>query len=135
MSITRTYLDADGEPVLAPRQGDRVCVRITLSSDQAVRNVVAVDLLPGGLEIEDPSLDTRWHQPRGEARPYGVRYHELLDDRVILYLDLQAERPMTFEYWTRAVTPGTYSIPRITSEAMYRPDIVAANGEGCMVIQ
>ena len=42
------------------RQGDLVIAEITLNAlDKALENVIVADLLPAGLEIENPRLESR----------------------------------------------------------------------------
>ena len=127
MSITRSYTDADGHSVAEFAQGDLVTVTIRLASSQARKDVVVVDLLPGGLQIEDGGLATRW-QHADEAKGVAVNFVEKLDDRLLLYCDLLGHTEAIFRYQTRAVTRGRFVIPRITAEAMYAPEVAAASG-------
>lgn len=58
MSVRRRYLDEQGRPIDLSklRSGDVVHVELMLSADQALEHVVIEDLLPAGLEIENPRL-------------------------------------------------------------------------------
>ena len=94
----------------------------------ACRYVVVVDLLPGGLQIEDGGLATRWQQA-DEAKGVQVNFVEKLDDRLLLYCDLLGQAEARFTYQARAVTRGRFVTPRITAEAMYSPEIAAASGD------
>jgi uncharacterized protein YfaS (alpha-2-macroglobulin family) len=57
IKIRRAYLDLDGQPAGGSlRRGDIVQVRIAIDSTSELSNVVLEDLLPAGLEIENPRL-------------------------------------------------------------------------------
>ncbi len=128
LRVEREYLDEEMQPKTTFKQGDLVRVRLTLASPEPRTNVVVADLLPGGLEIEDGSLETRW-APSDKARRMNVLFVDKLDDRLLLFCHLDGGRhPATFVYTARAVTPGTYTIPRLAAECMYSPEIRAATG-------
>ena len=55
-----------------------------------------------------------------------LNFYERRDDRLLLYLDLWEGEDRTFRYTGRVVTPGTYRIPGVSAEAMYRPDVFAS---------
>ncbi len=57
LRVRREYLNRDGQPIGNIRQNDLVVVRITLSSISGLDmdNVVVTDLLPAGLEVENPA--------------------------------------------------------------------------------
>jgi hypothetical protein len=128
LKVRRSYTDADGHEVAEFAQGDLVTVTVRLSSSQASKDVVVVDLLPGGLQIEDGGLATRWQQA-DEAKGVRVNFVEKLDDRLLLFCDLLGQAEARFSYQARAVTRGRFVTPRITAEAMYSPDIAAASGD------
>ena len=92
MKITREYLDKTGTPATTFKQGDLITVRITLESLSDIPNLVFADILPGGMEIEDPTLVTRAAAFTDEqAKPYGIlrpKFIERRDDRYLLFGDL-----------------------------------------------
>ncbi len=64
ISIRRTILEADGKTAVDPAklvQGKLYQVRLILNTDRPAHNLVVTELLPAGLEIENPEL-------RGTAR-------------------------------------------------------------------
>ncbi len=140
IAVERQYLTLEGKPVRRRlRHGDLILVRLVLESPVARRNVVVADLLPGGLEIEDPSLATRASRPErpeeGALEPKAV---QLREDRLVLCADMCGDAPHTrqFSYLARAVTRGDFAIPRVRAEAMYDPAVAGeSGGAGRLVIE
>jgi uncharacterized protein YfaS (alpha-2-macroglobulin family) len=134
--VNRAWLDDKGKPidVTKLKQNDLVVAKITLNPNgNAYDNIAIEDLLPAGLEIENPNLDTAQALP-WLARDFGWCFHrDIRDDRLLLFT-----RPIygtsTFYYVARAVTPGTYIVPPITAECMYKPELRSVNDQGTMTI-
>jgi len=92
------------------------------AKDKPVNNLVVVDLLPAGLEIENPRLRSRGQLEYDPQMDYSPAYQDIRDDRILLFSDsLSGEQH--FSYTVRAVTPGRFNIPNAYAEAMYDPDI------------
>jgi len=126
MEVKRRYLDRRGEAVSSARSGDVLTVELTVRSNKPIDNVAMVDLLPGGLEpILDPSA-------RPEEIGDLIRF-ERREDRAVFFLRTSPD-PKTYTYKVRAVTAGTYNIPSVTAEAMYKPEINAAFGGGTLEV-
>jgi uncharacterized protein YfaS (alpha-2-macroglobulin family) len=134
--VGRTWLDDKGNPIdiLSLKQNALVVAKITLNPNgNAYDNIAIEDLLPAGLEIENPNLDTAQSLPwlNGD---FGWCFHrDIRDDRLLLFT-----RPVsdsrTFYYVARAVTPGKYIVPPITAECMYKPEVRSVNDQGVMII-
>ena len=129
LKLTREYLDKNGTPATTFKQGDLITVKITLESLSDIPNLVFADVLPGGMEIEDPTLVTRAAALTDEqAKPYGIlspKYIERRDDRYLLFGDLSESGIAVITYQARAVTRGKYVTPPSLVEAMYAPDLKA----------
>ena len=129
MKLTREYLDKTGTPATTFKQGDLVTVRITLESLSDIPNLVFADILPGGLEIEDPTLVTRAAALTDEqSKSYGIlrpQFIERRDDRYLLFGNLHENGIAVITYQARAVTRGKYVTPPSLVEAMYAPDLKA----------
>ena len=129
MIITREYLNEAGETASTFKQGELVTVKITLESMGKFNDLVFTDILPGGLEIEDPNLATRAAAISDEkAKRYGIlepKFIERRDNRYHLFGDLNEPGIAVVTYKTRAVTRGTYNTPPCLVEAMYIPDVKA----------
>ena len=111
------------------KQGDRIIVAISVMSSEArTTPLVIADLLPAGFEIEAVLRP----EDAGNAGPYrflgevaSPNIAEARDDRFVAALDLYERKPYTVAYMVRAVTPGTFTMPGVVAEDMYRPDTFA----------
>ena len=126
MEVSRRYLNSRGDAVTQARSGDVLTVELTVRSNRPLDNVAMVDLLPGGLEpILDPSA-------RPEESENLVRF-ERREDRAVFFLRTGPDAA-TYTYKVRAVTAGTWNIPSVTAEAMYKPELNAAFGGGTLEV-
>jgi len=133
LTLKREWLDRDDKP-LDPSNlhvGDLIHVRVTiaapsLTGGQAVDNVAIVDVLPGGVEVENPRLSTSVLAAGEDARPDRT---EFLDDRVILFTSVGRE-PRQFDYYLRAATIGEFAAPAVEASCMYDPGFAALTGGG-----
>jgi len=132
--IERRFYTLDGEPwEPGPlKEGDSLIVGIKLEARKAMPDALLIDLLPGGLEIENFNLTDakQWADvvvdgititDRGQAA--DVRHEEFRDDRYVAALKLDAGQDAHVFYLVRAVSPGTYRVPPTLVEDMYRPEI------------
>ena len=136
LKISRRYLTSTGAPFAGPvfAQSGAYLVEMTLDAPRSLKHVVAVDLLPAGLEIQNPRLqDDALPQalPEGRVSPTHV---ELRDDRLIAAFDELPAGVNRFYYIVRAVTPGTYQHPGANAECMYDPRIRATIPAGSLEI-
>ncbi len=64
LTVERVWKDADGKVIplnkgpVKLKQGDRITVELILKPGRKVSNLVISDLLPGGMEVENPRLKT-----------------------------------------------------------------------------
>jgi len=137
VSVRRRYLTADGSALTGPlRLGQLVRVELVMDADADLANAVVEDLLPAGLEAENPRLatsagaatpgptDTRWQAQRLDVR----------DDRVIAFGDLPAT-PQRFVYLARAVTAGDFAVPPARVEAQYDSALRSLSGAGRLRVE
>jgi len=110
------------------KQNDLIVVAITLenSYNQAIENIVITDLLPAGFEIENPRTKEipgmNWIKNDNQPTHLDVR-----DDRINFFVDLY-NRPQTYYYAVRAVSPGTYRMGPVMADAMYNGEYHSYNG-------
>lgn len=136
LQVRRSYLDEGGNPVdlNAIRQGDLLVVRIEAKAlNQPLENVVIADLLPAGLEIENPRLKTSASIPwlEDSAEP---QYMDVRDDRMLLFDTIPSYDARTFHYAARAATAGSFVVPPVRGEAMYDPGFNSTASSGRMTI-
>lgn len=131
--VRRTLMDVNGEtwrdarPV---RRGDLLVVRIDLEipGGRAIDNLIVTDMLPAGLEIENPDLATAAIVPwLSNTRTPWCLHHEMRDDRLLLFTG-PVRRKVSYHYALRAVTEGTFVWPPIAVEAMYDPSLYSVHG-------
>jgi uncharacterized protein YfaS (alpha-2-macroglobulin family) len=110
------------------KQNDLVVVAITLenSYSQSIENIVITDLLPAGFEIENPRTKEipgmNWIKNDFQPTHLDVR-----DDRINFFVDLY-NRPQTYYYAVRAVSPGTYRMGPVMADAMYNGEYHSYHG-------
>ena len=117
-------------------QNDLIVVYLEVwVNDDLNHDLMLVDLLPAGLELENARLegvidvgDLTWLGELSYADTI-----ELRDDRFVaafLADSYNGESVYTFAYLARAVTPGVYTMPPPHVEDMYRPYIQARGEAG-----
>ncbi|MFD2784156.1 alpha-2-macroglobulin family protein [Hymenobacter rubripertinctus] len=138
LQVRRQFLDRSGNPVGSTsfRQNDLVVVRITVQSAEAageVPNVAITDLLPAGLEIENPRIgavrDLAW--ATNAAQP---DYLDVRDDRLNLFTTA-TPKPKVFYYLARAVSKGTFKLGPISADAMYNAEYHSYSGAGVVRVR
>lgn len=132
IQVRREYLGLDGKPVKEFRQGDllQVAIRIAITSGE-VGDFVVCDLLPGCFEIEDELLMTRARNisPSEQERlSIFLSRMEKLYDRFLGFgnshwLDIGKEYSVIYK--VRVVSPGEYTVPPVSVESMYHPELRA----------
>lgn len=130
-SISRAYYHLDGTTadLKDVHQNDELVVVVSGEmSEKFERKVLAVDMLPAGLEPETVGLSTsrddgqfKWLTDLTEPT-----FFQLRDDRYMAGINLTEGSPrFKFAYVVRAVTPGTYTNPGPQVEDMYAPSFHA----------
>ena len=143
INIVRDYYDLHGNPITqaavdgqrslpALNSGDMVVVHIRVNSRRRIPDALLVDLLPAGLELENQNLKhavkldnftidgktvNQWQ------RRTQLLHQEYRDDRYVAAFDIHERQTVDLFYLARAVTPGTYTVPPVYVEDMYRPFI------------
>ena len=136
LAISRKFFSATGEAVAETtfQTGKTYIVELTVTPEQPVENLVVVDLLPAGFEIENPRLRDSAMPPnlaKAQATPTHI---DMRDDRLVLAYDKLGAHTSTFYYVVRAVTPGSYQHPPLQSEVMYDPSIFARTEAGSIAV-
>jgi len=138
LQVRRRYLDKNGNAVLGNmfRQGDLVIAEISVKpTAEDLHNVVVVDMLPAGLEIENPRLQSRKGIEWIGNKNYHPAYMDIRDDRLILFGNFRRGQTATFYYALRAVTRGTFTLPPVRAEAMYAPETASVASSGEVVVE
>ena len=138
LEIERLLLDREGKAIdpTALRQGDLIVVKTRVRSVAGdVDNVVVQQLLPSGLEVENPRLATTESLPWVSDANLEPQSLDLRDDRVLIFTDLPANSWQNLYSLTRAVSPGSFRLPPIHAEAMYNPALRASGKRGGLVVE
>ena len=133
MRLRRRVFDRSGKELRPPfrfEQGDVYEIRLELNG--SADDLALADLLPAGLEIEDPNLKgmnlTEQDGPR--ISPDQV---EIKDDRLLVFGSVWSRG--VYSYLARAVTPGTYVWPAADASRMYDPATRSVNGSGTLTVE
>ncbi|MBI3272268.1 MAG: alpha-2-macroglobulin family protein [Planctomycetes bacterium] len=133
LRVRRTLLDAEGKPLTTKRvrRGELVRVRLTIAADRDIENLAISDLLPAGLEIENPRLLTsrQMAEAGDKLRRLDPDRVEMRDDRLLLF-GAAGPQEASYDYLARAVTIGRFVLPPVSAECMYDPEATSVHGGG-----
>ncbi|WP_157447137.1 alpha-2-macroglobulin family protein [Catenovulum agarivorans] len=138
LKVERSYYDLFGNPVevdqVMIQSGQRFLVRLQISSTQSYRDLILVDLLPAGFEIERGDI-TQYldiHNVKFAEQSVAqlikrssVDYQAGRDDRFIAAINSSNYSPTDVFYVVQAVTPGEFIHPPALVESMYQADLRA----------
>ncbi|WP_131783393.1 alpha-2-macroglobulin [Legionella gresilensis] len=115
LEVYREYLSLDGKPITQIFLGNEIQVRIKIRAldNQFFNNIVILDLLPGGFEVNTDSINTE-----------EVDYVDLREDRVVLFTSVGSETK-EIRYRIKPTNIGQFIVPPIYAESMYYPAIQA----------
>jgi hypothetical protein len=131
--VTTRWFRHDGQAFVGDTlsEGEGLVVHLRVEADEQLSDLLVVDGLAGGLEIENLNLmDSKQLADLvidgtnlDEWRSYGssTRFQEYREDRFVAALSLSPGSATDLYYLVRAVSPGNYSVPATVVEDMYRP--------------
>ncbi len=135
ISVTREVLAADGsalDPKRVLKVGESVLVHVSARSRELRNDVLVIDRVPAGLEIENTNIaqgegfsDIKVGNisPAEAMQSTRITHVEFRDDRFVAAVKLAWWQPVDLFYRARVVTPGRFVAPGAYAEEMYRPDI------------
>ena len=138
LEIRRAFHARDGGPLDLNRvqQGDLIVARTEVRSiEGTLENVVVQSLLPSGLEVENPRLETTEKLPWMSGETLKLAHQDIRDDRILVFTDLPPNRWQTIYSLLRAVTPGRFRLPPVQAEAMYDPALRATGHRGTIGVE
>ncbi|MBS0430824.1 MAG: alpha-2-macroglobulin family protein, partial [Proteobacteria bacterium] len=132
IDVRRAWFTTDGKPWTGDtlKEGDTLIAELTIEAKDDMPDALAIDLLPGGLEVENLNLGgaQSWEgvvvdgiQMDQHTNAADVVHEEYRDDRYAAALKLRRGEASHLFYLVRAVTPGRYTVPPPLVEDMYRP--------------
>jgi len=136
LKVRKTFYDRNGKVITNKtfHQGDLVVIRISAKSldNNYVDNVVITDMLPAGLEIENPRIgsipEMEWVKNNSTPQHFDIR-----DDRINLFTSLN-NNEKDFYYVLRAVSKGNFKMGPVSADAMYDAEYHSYNGAGTIRI-
>ncbi|MCB1498453.1 MAG: alpha-2-macroglobulin family protein [Bauldia sp.] len=140
-TIERFTYTVDGEPtdIAAVGQNERIVVVLTVTADLGRSgNIMIVDPIPAGYEIENPNISAS-----GDVTNFGwldvdrdVDHTEARVDRFVAAMERSSGDPLQFSvaYSMRAVSPGVFAQAAATVEDMYRPYLNARTDTGTVEV-
>ncbi len=138
LEIRRESLTRQGENLSGPvRQGELLVLKVSLRSPAGpVANVAVQNLLPAGLEVENPRLETAERLAWMDEQNLTPAHQDLRDDRILFFTDLpEGGEWQTLFSLVRAVIPGEFRLPPAQAEAMYHPWIRARGELGTLQVE
>lgn len=152
LTAAKQFYTLAGNPVKlgSVRQGDKFVVGLTITTEERRLNpVIIADLLPAGFEIETVlrPADARiveydWTTGTDRVRAGAFDFlgeiaqaqsSQAQDDRYVAAINVY-EKPVTLAYVVRAVTPGSFAMPGVVAEDMYRPEVFGRSAPGRVTI-
>lgn len=139
-TLTRELYDLNGQPVKdgQVQSGDLLVVVIKGKLlEENTHEIMVLDLLPAGFEIETVKFDDAylkssfgWLKNLTELSRVEKR-----DDRYMSAFRMDKPGEFAMTYFVRALNPGTYRYPGATVESMYRPEFSARTAEGTLTVK
>ncbi|MDR6193636.1 alpha-2-macroglobulin [Siphonobacter sp. SORGH_AS_0500] len=136
LEVRKQYLDRSGQPITRNlRQNELIVVRVTVRTQNGlpVENVVITDMLPAGLEIENPRItperDLSWI--KGQSYP---EHFDLRDDRIHYFVSVSG-KSQTYYYLARAVSKGKFTAGPVSADAMYNGEYRSYSGGGIVTVE
>ena len=120
-NLSVNYVDLNGNPlsVSSLKQGEEFTAVVTVNNGptQAFTDLALVQIFPSGWEIyNERILDASAENGAGK-----YNYRDIRDDRVLTYFNLTAGQTKTFRVRLQAAYRGTYYLPAVSLQAMYKP--------------
>lgn len=138
LKVRKTFYDRFGKEVKGNtfRQNDLIVVKLSLQAldySAAVENVAVTDILPAGLEIENPRIgaipELAWIK---DAAAYD--YLDVRDDRISFFTTATGT-VKNYYYVVRAVSKGMFQMGPVSADAMYNGEYHSYWGAGWISVK
>ena len=137
LAVRKSFFSRIGQSISPTSftQNQLVVVKITVASTTGlpVENIVITDMLPAGLEIENPRIsperELTWVKDQSQPEHFDLR-----DDRINYFTSVD-KSPKTFYYLARAVSKGTFTMGPVSADAMYNGALRSYSGSGVCVVK
>ncbi len=136
--VRRTFYNRKGESINPANitQNDLIVVKITVQTTftTGCQNVAVTDILPAGLEIENPRITAAKELDWIKNQTYP-EYMDVRDDRINYFLNLRYNQTETMYYMCRAVSKGKFTLGPVQADAMYNGAVHSYFGKGVLVVK
>lgn len=138
LKVRKSFYDRSGHLIntASIRQNDLVVVKISLQAldyKNSIENVAVTDILPAGLEIENPRIgsipELSWIK---DAAAYD--YMDVRDDRISFFTTATGAEK-NYYYVVRAVSKGLFHMGPVSADAMYNGEYHSYWGAGKVVVK
>ncbi|MDR0533408.1 MAG: alpha-2-macroglobulin family protein [Verrucomicrobiales bacterium] len=137
IEVQREYHDRNNKVVSGVELGGELTVHVKIrsTSNIDVTNVAILDLLPGGFEVVADSIrdNANNENDNGNGNLYP-EYVDIREDRVVIHCHVSPEA-REFIYQIRATNRGSYQVPPVQAESLYRRDIQARGKAGSITVE
>lgn len=138
-TLSRELYSLNGRPVKdnPVKSGDLLVVVIKGELlEENTQEVMVLDLLPAGFEIETVKFDDAYLKANFAwlDKLTELSRVEKRDDRYMASFRMSQPGKFVMTYFVRALNPGTYTYPGAVVESMYRPEFSARTAEGTLAI-
>jgi alpha-2-macroglobulin len=126
LAVQKEFRNVDGTKIdiKGVKKSEQIVVTLTVKNrkNTPISNLVLVDMLPSGFEIENPRIESRGEFRNIPENDISLTYSDIRDDRIILFVK-EMTGVVRYSYVVRAVSAGNFVMPQFYSEAMYDPEI------------
>lgn len=132
VSVSRRYLNLNGQPISRVAAGSPIRVELTIHTDQTLMYLNVQDPLPAGCEPIDESLNTSQQGLFGPSwvpfdttadLSWYLMHSDLHDDRVSLYAYYLPPGTFRYTYLAQATVPGRYGVPPTHVSETFFPEV------------
>jgi uncharacterized protein YfaS (alpha-2-macroglobulin family) len=138
LKVRKTFYDRFGHEVTGKAflQNDLIVVKLSLQAldfNASVENVAVADILPAGLEIENPRIgaipELAWIKDAS-----GYDYLDVRDDRITFFTTATGTSK-NYYYVVRAVSKGLFNMGPVSADAMYNGEYHSYWGSGTVIVK
>ena len=138
LKVRKTFYDRFGHEVTGKAflQNDLIVVKLSLQAldfNASVENVAVADILPAGLEIENPRIgaipELAWIKDAS-----GYDYLDVRDDRITFFTTATGTSK-NYYYVVRAVSKGLFNMGPVSADAMYNGEYHSYWGAGTVMVK
>lgn len=138
LKVRKTFYDRFGHEVTGKAflQNDLIVVKLSLQAldfNASVENVAVADILPAGLEIENPRIgaipELAWIKDAS-----GYDYLDVRDDRITFFTTATGTSK-NYYYVVRAVSKGLFNMGPVSADAMYNGEYHSYWGAGVVMVK